>query len=118
MRRLSLCVRIHATLPRHADGALQLLGCALDKDAATRALSDWLAPEFEDQTAAAGLVVMAMRSFTLRQAFRLGEAVNELPLDLTEMIAEAPLQPLPAPNGAMSCFELGAVLRRRRCGPS
>ena len=60
-------VRIHANFAHHRDGALRLLGLppgeATPREAVALALRNWLALDFEQAAADAGLVVAAMRSF-------------------------------------------------------
>src|SRR5215207_8606283 len=56
-------VRLHTNLPHHRDGLLALLGCAHDRGAVERTLTNWRAEALETAAAGAGLVVTACRSF-------------------------------------------------------
>jgi crotonobetainyl-CoA:carnitine CoA-transferase CaiB-like acyl-CoA transferase len=90
-------VRLHTNFPHHRDGVLRLLGCAHERDAVAQALARRDAAAFEDEAAAAGLVVAMARSFAEWDAHAQGAAVAALPPVAIERIGEAPPIAFPAP---------------------
>lgn len=94
-------VRIHANFAHHRDGALRLLGLAPEtaqRSDAERALQSWMALEFEQAAAEAGLVVAACRSFDQWDQHPQGQAVAALPLMKFERIGDAPPRKIPPPG--------------------
>lgn len=86
-------VRIHANFAHHRDGALRLM--KLDPATATRAeaeavMATWRAHEFEDASAAQGLVATALRRFDEWDATPQGRAIAAQPLFTIERIGDAP----------------------------
>lgn len=85
-------VRIHTNFAHHRDGALRLMG--LDPAVATRAeaeaaMATWRALDFEDATAAQGLVATALRSFDEWDSTPQGQAIAAQPLFTIERIGDA-----------------------------
>jgi crotonobetainyl-CoA:carnitine CoA-transferase CaiB-like acyl-CoA transferase len=91
-------VRIHANFAHHRDGALRLM--KLDPATATRAdaeaaMATWRALDFENATAAQGLVATALRRFDEWDATPQGQAIAAQPLFTIERIGDAPPLALP-----------------------
>jgi crotonobetainyl-CoA:carnitine CoA-transferase CaiB-like acyl-CoA transferase len=82
-------VRIHTNFPHHRDGVLGLLGCANDKPSVAAALAGWSAGAFEDEAAARGLCVTALRTTAEWQASPQGQAVSSAAVRI-ERIGDAP----------------------------
>lgn len=86
-------VRIHANFTHHRDGALRLLGLppgdTTERVAVAQALQAWLALDFEQAAADAGLVVAAARSFAQWDAHPQALAMADHPVVRIEPIAPA-----------------------------
>lgn len=86
-------VRPHLTFPQHRDGILRLLGCepaCTDKALLQEAFLRHDAIELEEQAAAQGLPLAALRTFAQWDAHPQATAVAELPLVAIERIGDAP----------------------------
>jgi crotonobetainyl-CoA:carnitine CoA-transferase CaiB-like acyl-CoA transferase len=112
-------VRVHANFAHHRDGALRLLG--LDPATATRAqaeqaMSGWRARDYEDASAAAGLVATALRTFAEWDASPQGQAIASQPLLTVDRLGDAgalELPPLPAdqrPLAGLKVLDLTRIL--------
>ena len=116
-------VRIHTNFAHHRDGVLRLLGLPIGpdtpRDAVAAALIERDAFEFEDDAAAAGLVVAAVRSFDEWDAYPQSAAVAAQPLVAIEKIGEAPPIALPTlPRDASPLQSLRVLdLTRILAGP-
>ena len=91
-------VRIHANFAHHREGALRLLG--LDPAVAKRAdaeaaMLSWKALDFEEASAARGLVATALRTFEEWDATPQGRALALQPLFTIERMGDAPPLALP-----------------------
>jgi crotonobetainyl-CoA:carnitine CoA-transferase CaiB-like acyl-CoA transferase len=76
-------VRVHANFAHHREGALRLLGldpARADRVDAEKAMLAWRAADFEDASAAAGLVATALRTFDEWDATAQGQAIASQPL--------------------------------------
>ncbi|HEY2256556.1 MAG TPA: CoA transferase [Variovorax sp.] len=96
-------VRVHANFVHHRDGALRLLG--LDPATAQRAdaeaaMLSWKALDFEEASAAGGLVATALRRFDEWDATPQGQALLPQPLFTIERIGDAAPLALPALDAA------------------
>jgi hypothetical protein len=90
-------VRIHANFNHHRDGALALLGLPVGADtpraAVEQALQQWTAEDFEDQAAARGLPVAAVRGRAQWQALGHEAMLAAQPLVSIQRIGDAPPVP-------------------------
>ncbi len=90
-------VRLHTNFPHHRDGVLRVLGgIPHNREAVSKALQAWKAPDFEEACAEAGLVVTMSRSFAEWDAHPQGQAVANIPPIIIERIGDAPPQPFSA----------------------
>jgi crotonobetainyl-CoA:carnitine CoA-transferase CaiB-like acyl-CoA transferase len=92
-------VRIHANFAHHREGALRLL--ALDPAVAKRAdaeaaMLSWNALDFEEASAARGLVATALRTFDEWDATPQGRALALQPLFTIDRMGDAPPMALPS----------------------
>ena len=94
-------VRLHTNFAHHRDGVLRLLGCSADRAAVAAALLSRSAIAFEDEAAAAGLCVTALRTTGQWLATPQGRAVSDTPVRI-EQIGDAPVQPLPPGDRPLS----------------
>ncbi len=94
-------VRLHTNFAHHRDGVLRLLGCRADRAAVAAALLSRSAIPFEDEAAAAGLCVTALRTTGQWLATPQGRAVSDTPVRI-EQIGDAPVQPLPPGDRPLS----------------
>jgi len=104
-------VRLHTNFPRHRDGVLRLLN-ASDRDSVAAALRGRSAAAFEDEAAAAGLCVTALRDFGAWDAHPQGRAVSDQPVRI-EWIGETPPGPLPShprPLGGVRVLDLTRII--------
>lgn len=84
-------VRLHTNFPHHRDGVLRVLGgIPHNREAVSKALQAWKAPDFEEACAEAGLVVTMSRRFAEWDAHPQGHAVANIPPVIIERIGEAP----------------------------
>ena len=81
-------IRLHTNAIHHRHAALAVLGCAVDRDAVTRAVAGWRGGELEAAVVGNGGCAAMMRSAAEWAAHPQGVAVAAEPL-----IAFAPLQP-------------------------
>lgn len=88
-------VRLHTNFPHHRDGVLALLGCAGTRAAVAEALRTRSAARFEEDAAAAGLVVAMLRDHASWSAHPQGRAVAAQPLVAIDALAGAPAEPWP-----------------------
>ena len=86
-------VRIHTNFPHHRDAALEILGCAHDKEAVRDAFGDWQAEAFETAAADRGAIASMMRKPEEWAVHPQGAAIAGLPLVTIERIGEAPARP-------------------------
>lgn len=104
-------VRLHTNFPHHRDGVLRLLA-ATDRASVAAALLQRQAMAFEDEAAAAGLCVTALRDFAAWDASPQGGAVDEKPLQI-ERIGDAPPEALPdqlRPLGGVRVLDLTRII--------
>lgn len=87
-------VRVHANFAHHRDGVLRLLGLPpgphTERAAMQAALASLPALAFEEEAAAAGLVVAAARSFAQWDALAQAAALRAQPLVAIQRIGDAP----------------------------
>lgn len=88
-------LRLHTNYPWHRDRALQVLGCADDRDAVAAAVAERTGEELEEALAAAGALGFAVRTREQWAEHPQGRAVATLPL-ATSRAANGPSRP-PAP---------------------
>lgn len=73
-------IRLHTNLPHHRKAALKVLEVKGDRDAVTRAITDWQASDLENAIVAQGGAAAAMRSRADWQDHPQGRAVAREPL--------------------------------------
>ena len=106
-------VRLHTNFPHHHDGLLHLLGCAHDKAAVARALSQRQAEAFDREATAAGLAVAWLRSFADWHASPEGAALSAQPTVSLTRFGDAlavPLPPSSRPLAGVRVLDLTRVI--------
>jgi hypothetical protein len=73
-------IRLHTNAIHHRDAALAVLGCAVDRDAVTRAVAGWRGEELEAAVVGNGGCAAVMRSAAVWAAHPQGVAVAAEPL--------------------------------------
>ena len=90
-------VQIHCNFAHHAQGVVDLLGCAHDRAAVEHAIGKWDALEFERALIEKGMIGAVYRSIEEWSDHPHALATNELPLISVEQLGEASPRELEAP---------------------
>lgn len=82
-------VQIHCNFPHHAQGVVDVLGCAAERSAVEKAIATWQAAVFEAALIERGMIGAMYRSLDEWSAHPHAIATNELPLISVERIGDA-----------------------------
>lgn len=100
-------IRLHTNAPHHRDAALEVLGCAADRNAVAEAVGGWDRTALESAVVAAGGAAAAMHGLTEWAAHPQGQAVASEPLIAWQETGPAPT---PVDFGALRVLDLTRVL--------
>ena len=114
-------IRLHTNAIHHRDAALAVLGCAVDRDAVTRAVAGWRGEELEAAVVGNGGCAAVMRSAAAWAAHPQGIAVAAEPLIAVETWPREGAAAQGWPGGATAARPLAGVkvldLTRVLAGP-
>jgi crotonobetainyl-CoA:carnitine CoA-transferase CaiB-like acyl-CoA transferase len=109
-------VQLHCNHPHHAEGTLELLGCADDRAAVTKAVAGWNALDLENARAEVGMCARMLRSPGEWAAHEQAKAIATLPLLEIVKIGDSAPEPLPEGPKPLSGIR-GLDLTRVLAGP-